>query len=221
MTAILAGVSGSVGTPKPPTVAERGVNSVPFMRKSTKARSCEIYYSPAGANSFQHYLAGPRNLNPRNGVLISSDGGKTYQIFGWIRISPNDDYRGWAENNVVELQDGSLAMLIRADGLGGVLYRSDSRDGGRTWTDGYRTDIPNPGTKIALYNLGGGRVAILHNPDPKSRNPLALWISSDGMKTWPYRRVLSQIPEHVLKGRVGSMYGLNDPDGVVAPTGNT
>jgi predicted neuraminidase len=58
-----------------------------------------------------------------------------------------------------------------------------SKDGGRTWSKAAPTDIPNPGSKITLYSLGGENVALLHNPNPKVRNPLSLWVSFDGMKT--------------------------------------
>ena len=153
---------------------------------------------------FQHYVDGPGPRNPRNGVMISEDDGKSWSIHGWIRLSPDDNYRGWAESNVVELADGTLSMLIRADHLGGVLYRADSKDGGKTWSQAAKTDIPNPGSKATLYGLGGDTVAILHNPNPRQRNPLSLWISFDGMRSWPYRRDLVTWP-----GR------LNYPDGFV------
>ena len=172
---------------------------------------------------FQHYLrvAETRTIsknrrfsaptNPRNGVLISEDGGATWTEHGDIRISANDDYHGWAENNIVELADGRIAMIIRADGLGGVLYYAESTDGGRTWPEFARkTSIPNPGSKATLYSLGGDRVALLHNPNRRHRSPLALWVSFDGMQSWPYQRVL--VPESVdgPRGR------LNYPDGFVS-----
>lgn len=109
-----------------------------------------------------------------------------------------------------KLADGRIAMIIRADGLGGVLYYAESADGGRTWPEfARRTDIPNPGSKATLYSLGGDSVALLHNPNPAHRSPLALWISEDGLKTWPYTRVL--VPES-CDGPTGS---LNYPDGFV------
>jgi len=153
---------------------------------------------------FQHYVAGPGPRNPRNGDIISDDQGKSWSVHGWIRLSTDDGYRGWAEPNIVELADGTLSMLIRADRLGGVLYRADSRDGGKTWSKAYKTGIPNPGSKATLYGLGEDTVAILHNPNPKQRNPLSLSVSFDGMRSWPYRRDLVTSP-----GR------LNYPDGFV------
>jgi predicted neuraminidase len=170
---------------------------------------------------FQHYI-GPEAeaakpplarafTNPRNGVLISADGGKTWTEHGNIRLTENDRYFGWAENNLAELSDGRIAMIIRADRLGGVLYYAESRDGGRTWPAfAQRTIIPNPGSKATLYMLGGDAVAMLHNPNPVRRTPLALWITFDGMKTWPYRRVL------VPQSCDGPKGNLNYPDGFVS-----
>ena len=102
-------------------------------------------------------------------------------------------------------------MIIRADRLGGVLFYAESTDGGKTWPAFARkTAIPNPGSKATLYPLGVNIVAMLHNPNPKHRSPLALWVSFDGMSTWPYRRVL--VPESV-DGPAGR---LNYPDGFVS-----
>ena len=70
--------------------------------------------------------------------------------------------------------------------------------------------VPNPGSKATLYPLGGNTVAMLHNPNSKHRSPLALWISFDGMKTWPYQRVLVPESSDGPKGR------LNYPDGFVS-----
>ncbi|MCA8998312.1 MAG: exo-alpha-sialidase, partial [Planctomycetaceae bacterium] len=172
---------------------------------------------------FQHYqrVAETRSISsgrrfsaptdPRNGVLISEDGGQTWTEQGDIRISSNDNYHGWAENNIVELSDGRIAMIIRGDRLGGVLYYAESPDGGRTWPKFARkTAIPNPGSKATLYSLGGDNVALLHNPNPSHRSPLALWVSFDGMTSWPYQRVL------VPKSVDGPQGRLNYPDGFVS-----
>lgn len=175
---------------------------------------------------YQHYLrvAATREISkgrrfsaptdPRNGVLMSEDGGKTWTEHGDIRLSEDDDYHGWAENNIVQLADGRIAMIIRADRLGGVLYYAESTDGGRTWPEfATPTTIPNPGSKAVLHGLGGDRVALLHNPNPQGRHPLSLWISFDGMKTWPYQRVL--VPESSR----GPGRALNYPDGFVSEDG--
>lgn len=170
---------------------------------------------------FQHYV-GPEHehskpqldrafTNPRNGVLTSRDEGKTWSEHGSIRLTPEDHYFGWAENNIAELSNGNIAMIIRADRLGGLLYYAESADGGKTWPAfASVTHVPNPGSKATLYPLGGDTIAMLHNPNSKHRSPLALWISFDGMKTWPYQRVLVRESSDGPRGR------LNYPDGFVS-----
>lgn len=135
-----------------------------------------------------------------NGVLISRDGGISYErCVGPSIPIKGDTGRGWAwtEPTLAELSDGGVAMLIRVGGTG-RLWRSDSRDGGRTWSEARPTDIPNPGNKPKLIALPGGRVALIHTPNDTPgfwhRNPLALWISDDDLRTWSDRRVLSDFP---------------------------
>lgn len=147
--------------------------------------------APQADGSFQH---------PRNGVLISSDQGRTWQVSAGV-----EGAKGWAENNVVELRDGSMAMLIRSDG-DGCLLRTDSRDRGRTWSEPRRTEIPNPGSKARLHRYADGRIVLVHNPNPRTshpnsrrqaachRNPLSVWVSDDDMQTWGYRRELTDFP---------------------------
>lgn len=143
------------------------------------------------------------------GTLRSTDQGATWQDSNRVR-----GYC-WAENNVVELSDGRLVMLARGDGTG-CLWRSESTDGARTWSDPARTAIPNPGSKFRLFRLRDGRIVLVHNPNPQTshpnskhyascnRNPLALWVSDDDMRTWGYQRVLVDFPGHLAY-----------PDGVV------
>ncbi len=188
-----------------------------FIRKHIVCRDGRILLP------FQHYI-GPSAqqdrepldrdfTNPRNGVLMSRDGGRTWTEHGNIRLSPDDRYFGWAENDLFEHPDGRVSMLIRGDRMGGVLYRADSPDG-ENWPEfASFTTIPNPGSKATLYNLGGNRVALLHNPNSAHRSPMALWISFDGMQSWPYQRVLQAESVDGPKGR------MNYPDGFVSEDG--
>ncbi|MFP4027226.1 MAG: exo-alpha-sialidase [Candidatus Brocadiia bacterium] len=153
---------------------------------------------------------------PVNGVLISSDNGQT-----WTASEIISGANRFAENNVVELSDGSMVMLIRSDGAG-CLLRSDSKDRGRTWSDPRRTDIPNPGSKFRLFRLKDRRILLVHNPNPATshpnsepqkqcqRNPLSIWISDDDMESWGYKRDLTDFPGMLAY-----------PDGVVDEANNT
>ena len=125
--------------------------------------------------------------------------------------------------------DALMAVLQRANETLGAEYFKTPRDvvrsfvgllnvmeqnPGKTWPEfAALTPVPNPGSKATLYPLGSDTVAMLHNPNSKHRSPLALWISFDGMKTWPYQRVLVSESSDGPKGR------LNYPDGFVNKDG--
>jgi predicted neuraminidase len=235
-----AGKTWSKPVPAPGRLADRT-----FLRNGIIARDGR-YILP-----FQHYVGWPAGkpaphdgiqpdessfLNPRNGVLISNDQGKTWTEHGDIRLTPNDAYFGWAENTVAEMADGRIVMLIRADGLGGVLYQAVSKDGGKTWgaaggvggsaESSINLAIPmggsgtaaihNPGSKVRLFSLGGNNTALVHNPDPERRRRMSLWLSFDGMPhfpfKWPYQRVLQ---EEAANPKIGISY----PDGFVSKDG--
>lgn len=131
----------------------------------------------------------------QNGVLKSRDNGDTWEPTEPVSI---DTGRwNWSELGLAELSNGTVTMLVRVDGTG-RLYRSDSSDVGESWCEPYPTDIPNPGSKIRLFTLPDGRVALIHNPNPKpgfiNRHPLSLWISTDDMKSWSTKCDLHTFP---------------------------
>jgi predicted neuraminidase len=125
-------------------------------------------------------------------VLRSTDGGNRFSLHGYIR---HPTMNLW-EPNVIQLSDGSLMMLIRVSGAeNGALWRSDSLDGGLTWSCPHPTDIPNPSTKFTLLSHGR-TIILLNNPNPviRQRKPLSLWLSHDDAATWPTQRVLADFP---------------------------
>ncbi len=105
--------------------------------------------------------------------------------YGSIRNRP----LGLLEGTAVQLNDGRIVMLMRAE-WGGYLWRAESADNGRTWTDAWQTDIPNPTTLAYLLRLPDGRIALVHNATGAEpghagiRDPLSIWLSNDEMETW-------------------------------------
>jgi hypothetical protein len=104
---------------------------------------------------------------------------------GGIRNRP----LGLLESTVVQLKDGRIVMLMRAE-HGGFLWRSESSDNGRTWKEAWQTDIPNPTSLAALIRLPDGRIALIHNAvggvvgQNAPRDPLSIWLSKDEMESW-------------------------------------
>lgn len=137
----------------------------------------------------------------KNGALISKDGGKSFfksRITADLPMSINGKrFWKWSEPTLARLSDGTIVMLLRADGEG-YLYRSESADGGETWSAPQKTEIPNPNNKPKLLNLTDERIALINTPDErigfKHRDCLSLWISDDGMKTFAYKRELLRFP---------------------------
>lgn len=122
---------------------------------------------------------GFENTNEYIGVMVSDDDGKTYNIRGRI----NSTVRHLCEPTLAVLKDGTLLMYIRSN-VEKALFSSRSTDGGETWSELERLDIPTPITKVRLYSRSNGDLLLLHNPSMVSRSPLSLWISHDQGLTW-------------------------------------
>jgi len=127
---------------------------------------------------------------------------------------------GLLEPSCIELRDGRIVMLMRAE-WGGYLWRSESCDNGRTWTKAWQTDIPNPSTCLSLVRLADGRIAMIHNATGRkgqrgTRNPMSLWISSDEMDTWAIREdIIASADHHRRDSAPPGLDELSYPDGIL------
>lgn len=137
----------------------------------------------------------------RTGVYISDDDGKNFATGGSVDIPlyKNGKKRWvWSEPTLACLPDGSVIILVRIDGEG-RLYKSISSDGGKTFSPLQPTDILNPSNKAKLVNLPFGKIALLNTPNGadlglNNRFPLEIWISDDGLKTFYYKKKISDFP---------------------------
>jgi len=90
-------------------------------------------------------------------VGISFDQGETWQLedldrsIGCVHMSP------------VSLGEGRLAALFRRRQADWI-YRTESLDGGRSWSIPDASDVPNNNSSIAAIRLGDGRIATICNP---------------------------------------------------------
>jgi len=146
------------------------------------------------------------------GVMRSTDQGKTFNRHGYLTGGTKGHL---IEPRVVELGDGRIVMLIRSQ-KEGFLMRSESHDGGETWSPVVRSDIPNPSAKVNLLKARDGRIFLIHNPVGHlgavmgGRNPISVWVSNDGMQTW---RVKADLVKDVHP-----QTSLNYPDGFIDET---
>ncbi|MDF2722458.1 MAG: hypothetical protein K0Q59_2133, partial [Paenibacillus sp.] len=148
----------------------------------------------------------------RCGVLISHDKGETFERY---EVPCDREQHFLWEPSLVELSDGRLVMLIRHQ-YDGWLWRSESLDGGKTWSKAERTDIPDPAVKMRLFKLADGRIVLFCHPNSAVRYPLEMWVSSDDMATW-HKKVNLQHLSPVREGTTVSQY--HYPDGYVDEVG--
>lgn len=84
-----------------------------------------------------------------------------------------------------ESAPGQVHALMRT--TAGAVWRVDSKDGGKTWSESYPTDLPNNNSGLDALRLDDGRVLLVYNPVTANwgpRTPLDLAVSSDNGKTW-------------------------------------
>jgi predicted neuraminidase len=127
----------------------------------------------------------------------------------FLRFDPKT--RVWTESNrvysrlgnlqaaVVELDPGRLIAYCRRGGdyepgHDGPVVRTESRDGGRTWSPGEDTEFPNPNAAVELIRLRNGHLLFIFNDSYTERTPLTAAISTDRGRTWPYRRNIAEGP---------------------------
>lgn len=74
----------------------------------------------------------------------------------------------------------------------GWLVRTESRDGGYTWSEGVETDFPNPNAATDFIKLDNGHLMLVYNDSMDDRTPLTVAISTDNDKTYPHRRNIGE-----------------------------
>ncbi len=94
----------------------------------------------------------------------------------------------------VQIDDNYLVAYIRPGGdffpnPNRYLYRSESRDGGKTWTTGELTEFKNPNSATDFIKLQNGHLLLVYNDtNTGDRMPLTIAISTDNDKSYPHRR---------------------------------
>jgi len=140
------------------------------------------------------WLAGASHEEGQWNVFIdrSEDNGKTWQATPYLTL----DRTGFTGKGVIqptlwESAPGNVHILVRS--TNGKIYRSDSKDYGKTWCAFYATGMPNNNSGIDLVKLPGGKLALVYNPvsgNWASRALLNIAISYDNGITWPKNIVL-------------------------------
>jgi predicted neuraminidase len=141
-------------------------------------------------------------------VERSSDNAKTWTKHGPI-IYPGEVYAA-IQPAIVALRDGRLRMFVRTTDRIGRIARSDSTDGGLSWTPLVATDLPNPNSGIDAVGLQDGRIVLVYNHTKSGRSPLNVAVSDDGDRWRMFLALESQPGEFsypaVIQSRDGSVH---------------
>lgn len=165
------------------------------------------------ANGTMKRLSTGRLINPANrdsppgatmghfeaGAFYSDDNGKSWQASTKWVDAPR---RGVMEPRVEELRNGHLLMVMRTQ-MGSV-YKSESADGGKTWSEGVSLGIEAPESCPELLKIpSSGDLVLIWNAskyDPTwashfgKRTPLTIAVSKDDGQTWFPRKNLEDDP---------------------------
>ena len=117
---------------------------------------------------------------------------KTWRQTGRIR-SP----RGSIQPAPVELAPGKIVSYCRRGGgygpsTDGYLVRAESHDGGETWTTGRDSGFPNPNAAVDFIKLRSGNLLLAYNDSMSDRTPLTVALSTDGDRSYRYRRNIAE-----------------------------
>jgi predicted neuraminidase len=98
---------------------------------------------------------------------------------------------GGVQPSLIRRKDGTLVAYMRDNGPPPKrVLVSTSADDGITWTTAVDSDIPNPGASVEVIALRDGSWLMVLNDTEKGRHSLAVWLSEDEGRTWPYKRHL-------------------------------
>lgn len=121
-------------------------------------------------------------------VYESRDNGESFTRLGGADV-PN---RSFDEHMLLERKDGSLLMFVRLmKGIG----RSESFDGGKTWTAGEDTGLGGPNSRFFLGRLQSGNVILINHAVSDTRSWLTAYLSEDDGETFPMSLLLDDRPD--------------------------
>jgi predicted neuraminidase len=158
-----------------------------------RIRMAEVHRDPADPTRLTtdegRYLDLPRGCFIRAPLVLRDDGAWLLPIFRCVQRAgqkwngshdvaavgvSSDDGKSWMLNDLPHsigcvhmspiLLDGQRQAAFFRRRQADFVYRTDSIDGGRTWSPPQPTDVPNNNSSIAVIRLNDGRIAMICNP---------------------------------------------------------
>ena len=122
-------------------------------------------------------------------MAISDDDGENW------RASKPMVGLGNVQPTLARRKDGTIVAFMRDGGVEpGRVMVSESKDDGERWSVAKDTDLPNPGSSLAVINLADGRWLMALNDTEDGRHQLAVMVSDDEGRTWKGKQYLDKSP---------------------------
>lgn len=117
----------------------------------------------------------------------------------WSRSNLVRSRMGNLQPAAVELAPNHLLALCRRGGdylpgNDGYVVKTESHDGGRSWSAGVETSFPNPNASVELLRLRSGHLLFIYNHSMDQRTPLRAVLSTDRGSSWPRHLDLASGP---------------------------
>lgn len=117
---------------------------------------------------------------------------------------------------VDRIKDDLLVCYCRRGGdyedrKDGRIVRSESHDGGRTWSQGKETHFKNPNAAVDFLRLKNGHHLLIFNDSTSGRTPLTVALSTDGDRSYSHRMNIVEGKE----GDFGYPYAIQTDDGKI------
>jgi predicted neuraminidase len=145
-------------------------------------------------------FVGPVRAKPiqlANGTLLAGTSWESYRNWTPFVDRSTDDAKTWDRSNpfpmpgkfkqiqptLFEAGDGRVVALTRSQDPRKIC-RSESKDGGKTFTPAQETELENPSAGIDCVKTRSGDVFLIYNPVATARTPISLARSTDDGKTW-------------------------------------
>lgn len=147
-----------------------------WSRDAVFARDCMNNFPPMRLDGLFTMPCRDSGMN----LKVASSDAPAAASWKFIPIASAAPFDRMDEPTMYVSRDGTFQMIIRDGSHSGFLIRAVSHDKGATWTAPVRTNYPDATSKNFVLRLSNGSYALINNPDPKRRDPLAISFSRDG-----------------------------------------
>lgn len=187
----------------------RKLNLSPFLNRSHLVKSPMLAYAD-GTHALPAYF----EMGATHGALVR------FAPDGRVRDTRRMTGRGVKpiQPMIVPLSETRALAFLRDFDPSGLLWISRTQDGGQSWSDAERTDLPNPSAPVAALPLADGRLLMAMNDDANGADRLRLALSDDEGATW---RAIHTLEDDGGDARYPMLRRLADGDIVLAYSHST